>query len=110
MYTHIVHSRVNDKMIHDSNIQKTVDACIASTSNKMMFCNNYVCITIDDTVSSMVLHVLLNVGEECVTRFMARDHNPSAINHVKYDLTNIKWFIVAPWPTSSCALTFDDVC
>ena len=24
-------------------------------------------------------------------------------------LTNIKWFIVAPWPTSSCVLTFDSV-
>ena len=55
------------------------------------------------------LHVLLNVGEECVMRFMVRDHNPSAISHVKHELTNIKWFIVAPWPTSSCALTFDAV-
>ena len=36
-----------------------------------------------------------------------QDHNPSAINHIKHKLTNIKWFIVAPWPTSSCALTFD---
>ena len=30
---------------------------------------------------------------------MPRDHNPSAINLVKHELTNIKWFIVAPWPT-----------
>ena len=41
-------------------------------------------------------YVLLNVGEECITRFMVRDHNPSAINHVKHKLTIIKWFIVVP--------------
>ena len=41
---------------------------------------------------------------------MAQDHNLSAINHVKYELTNIKWFIVASWPTLSCALTFKSVC
>ena len=44
-------------------------------------------------------YLMINVGEECVMRFMARDHNPSAINVVKHELTNIKWFIVAPWPT-----------
>ena len=43
-------------------------------------------------------------------RFMARDRNPSAIYHIKHELTNIKWFIVALWPTSSYALTFDGVC
>ena len=57
MYTHIIHSRVNDKMTPDSNIQKTVDACIVSTSNKTMSCNNYVSVTIDDTVLFMVLHM-----------------------------------------------------
>ena len=25
-------------------------------------------------------------------------------------LSTVKWFIVAPWPTSSCAQTFDGVC
>ena len=38
------------------------------------------------------------------------DHTPHAINLVKHELTNIKWFIVALWPTLSCALTFDGVC
>ena len=56
IYTHIIHSRVNDEITHDFNIQKTVDACIASTSNKTIFCN-YACVTIDDTVSSMVLRM-----------------------------------------------------
>ena len=37
-------------------------------------------------------------AECCIT---PQDHNPSAINHVKHELTNIKWFIVALWPTSS---------
>ena len=55
------------------------------------------------------LYVLLNFGEECITWFMAWDHNLSAINDVKHKLTNNKWFIVAPWSTSSCALTFDGV-
>ena len=41
---------------------------------------------------------------------MPQDHNPSAINHVKHKVTNIKWFIVALWLTSNCALTFDGVC
>ena len=54
-----------------------------------------------------VQYVLLNVGEECITRFMAQDHNPSAINHVKHDHTNIKWFIVAPWPTYTVELCAD---
>ena len=40
---------------------------------------------------------------------MAQDHVPSAINLVKHDLTNIKWFIVAPWVTSNCALTADEL-
>ena len=34
-----------------------------------------------------------------------RDHNLSAINHVRHDLADMKWFIVAPWTTLSCALT-----
>ena len=37
------------------------------------------------------------------------DHTPCAI-HVKHELTNIKWFIVSPWPTSTCVLTFNGVC
>ena len=41
---------------------------------------------------------------------MPQDHNPSALNLVKHELTNIKWFIVAPWSTLSCVLTFDGVC
>ena len=48
------------------------------------------------TIYDHKLHVLLNAGEECITRFMARDHNTSAINHAKHELTNTKWFIVAP--------------
>ena len=37
-------------------------------------------------------------------------YSTSAINHVNHELTNIKWLIVAPWPTLSCALTLDSVC
>ena len=75
----------------------------------------------------MHYYVLLNVGEDCIMQFMAwgvwssardktecciapREHNPSAINHMKHELTNIKWFIVALWSTSSCPLTFNGVC
>ena len=38
---------------------------------------------------------------------MSQDHNPSAINPIKHELSNIKWFIVALWPISSGMLTFD---
>ena len=42
----------------------------------------------------------------CIT---PQDHNPSAKNHVKHELINFKWLIVAPWLTLRCVLTFDGV-
>ena len=46
----------------------------------------------------------------CLVLYQPLDHTPCAINHVKQKVTNIKWFIVALWPISSCALTFNSVC
>ena len=49
-------------------------------------------------------HILL-----CLVLYQPLDHTLCAINHVKDELTNIKWFNIASWPTSSCVLTFNSV-
>ena len=56
-----------------------------------------------------VVNTALGFASCCIT---PRDHNPNTIRHVhvKHELTNIRRFIVAPWLTSSCALTSDSVC